>query len=261
VSCSASSAPIPSSFVASRPESIKEMQRNWIGRSVGVSLGFEVADGVNAGQVIDVFTTRVDTLFGVTYLVVAPEHPLALTLATDGRQEAVSAYVESASRKNDLERTELAKEKSGVWTGAFARNPASGELVPVWVADYVLGGYGTGAVMAVPAHDARDYEFATRFALPIRAVVRDMSGSGDVQLPLTEPGIAVNSCNSANGLSLDGACWQICSRLPFSLCTWSSGLTTDAAADAVATWLEARSLGSRRVNYKLRDWLFARQVR
>ena len=185
------------------------MQRNWIGRSVGVSLGFEIADGVNAGQVINVFTTRVDTLFGVTYLVVAPEHPLALSLATAERQGAVAAYVESASRKNDLERTELAKEKSGVWTGASARNPASGELVPVWVADYVLGGYGTGAVMAVPAHDARDHEFATRFALPIKAVLRDTSRPGGVQLPFTEPGEAMNSCNSATGLSLDGACWQL----------------------------------------------------
>ena len=202
---SASAAPHLSHCI-SRPESIKEMQRNWIGRSVGVSLGFEVADGANAGQVIDVFTTRADTLFGVTYLVVAPEHPLALTLATAERQAAVAAYVESASRKNDMERTELAKEKSGVWTGSFARNPASGELVPVWVADYVLGGYGTGAVMAVPAHDARDHEFATRFGLPILSVVRDTSRPEGAQLPFTESGEAVNSSNSANGLTLDGAC-------------------------------------------------------
>lgn len=249
---------------ACRPESIKDMQRNWIGRSVGVSLRFEVADGSVAGKQVEVFTTRPETLFGVSYVVVAPEHPLALDLATAERREAVASYIESASRKNDLERTELAKEKSGVWTGSHVLNPASGKRVPVWVADYVLGGYGSGAVMAVPAHDSRDYDFALRFGLPVLPVVRDASSlEKSDSLPFTGDGEMVNSGNESS-VSLDGeplphapvsdvGCW-----LTHPL---SAGLTTAAAADAVASWLEGCGLGTRKVNYKLRDWLFARQVR
>jgi leucyl-tRNA synthetase len=180
------------------------MQRNWIGRSVGVSLRFEVADGHSAGQHIEVFTTRPETLFGVTYVVVAPEHPLALLLATDEQRELVTTYIDSASRKNDLERTELAKEKSGIWTGSFVRNPASGKLVPVWVADYVLGGYGTGAVMAVPAHDARDFDFAVRFGLPIVPVVRDASNATRSDaLPFTSDGVIVSSSDPSS-IDLNG---------------------------------------------------------
>jgi len=180
------------------------MQRNWIGRSEGVQLGFEVAGGSAAGTAIEVFTTRPDTLFGVTYLVVAPEHPLALSLATEEHRASVAAYLESASKKSDLERTELTKEKSGVFTGSFARNPATGQSVPVWVADYVLGGYGSGAVMAVPAHDSRDFEFATRFTLPVVPVVLAANGESP-KLPFAGAGVIANSSNAAAGLELNGA--------------------------------------------------------
>jgi leucyl-tRNA synthetase len=190
--------------MATRPESIKDMQRNWIGRSIGVELGFEVQGGAAAGQTIQVFTTRPDTLFGVTYVVLAPEHPLVLQLVTDAQRSAVTAYLDNASRKSDLERTELAKEKTGVWTGAYARNPATGEDVAVWVGDYVLGGYGSGAVMAVPAHDARDYEFAQAFKLPVRQVV-SAGGAQPTQLPFTGVGTLVNSDNAPAGLDLNGA--------------------------------------------------------
>jgi leucyl-tRNA synthetase len=189
---------------ATRPESIKDMQRNWIGRSIGVELGFQVQEGAAAGKTIQVFTTRPDTLFGVTYVVMAPEHPLTLTLATGAQREAVAAYLEASSRKSDLERTELSKNKTGVWTGAYARNPATGEDVPVWVSDYVLGGYGCGAVMAVPAHDERDFEFARAFCLPIRQVV-SAGGSHAPELPLTAAGTIVNSANAATGLDINGA--------------------------------------------------------
>ncbi len=200
-----------------RPESIKDMQRNWIGRSVGVQLGFQVHAGGAAGKTIEVFTTRPDTLFGVTYVVVAPEHPLTLELATEGQRAAVAAYLESASRKSDLERTELSKDKTGVWTGAFARNPTTGQDVPVWVADYVLGGYGCGAVMAVPAHDARDFEFATAFSLPMQPVVA-ADGAAPVKLPFTGAGKVVNSCNAAAGLDLNGEAAARPAYLAFAVC-------------------------------------------
>jgi leucyl-tRNA synthetase len=187
-----------------RPESIKDMQRNWIGRSVGVELGFEVQGGAAANKTIQVFTTRADTLFGVTYVVVAPEHPLTLELTTEAQRGAVTAYLETASRKSDLERTELSKEKTGVWTGAYARNPATGQDVPIWVSDYVLGGYGSGAVMAVPAHDERDFEFALAFNLPVRRVVV-ADGGKDTPLPFVAAGTLVNSANVPAGLSIDGA--------------------------------------------------------
>ena len=181
------------------------MQRNWIGRSIGIELGFQVHEGVAAGKTIQVFTTRPDTLFGVTYVVVAPEHPLTLMLATSAQREAVASYLDAASRKSDLERTELSKNKTGVWTGAYARNPATGEDVPVWVSDYVLGGYGCGAVMAVPAHDERDFEFARAFNLPIRQVVTAGGSHAPAELPLTAAGTAVNSANATAGLDINGA--------------------------------------------------------
>ena len=196
--------PHPHLLPSTRPESIKDMQRNWIGRSIGVELGFQVHEGAAAGKTIQVFTTRPDTLFGVTYVVVAPEHPLTLTLATGAQREAVAAYLEAASRKSDLERTELSKNKTGVWTGAYARNPATGEDVPVWVSDYVLGGYGCGAVMAVPAHDERDFEFARAFSLPIQQVV-SAGSHAPAELPLTAAGTVVNSANAAAGLDINGA--------------------------------------------------------
>ncbi|GIL79151.1 hypothetical protein Vretimale_16692 [Volvox reticuliferus] len=223
------------------PDSIKDMQRNWIGKSEGAEVRFQLSAGPGAslpsGSSLTVFTTRPDTLFGATYLVVAPEHPLVAQLATPEQAAAVQAYVEAAARKSDLERTELQKEKTGVSTGSFATNPATGEAVPVWVADYVLGSYGSGAIMAVPGHDIRDHEFAVRFGLPIKQVVAP-AGGVEAQLPFTEPGVSVNS--SSAELSIDG-------------------LTTDAARGSVVAWLEAAGAGSRQVNYKLRDWLFARQ--
>ncbi|EFJ50272.1 hypothetical protein VOLCADRAFT_89222 [Volvox carteri f. nagariensis] len=223
------------------PDSIKDMQRNWIGRSEGAEVRFQLSAGPGASLPADthitVFTTRPDTLFGATYLVVAPEHPLVGQLATSEHAAAVHSYVEAASRKSDLERTELQKEKTGVDTGSFAINPATGEKVPVWVADYVLGSYGSGAIMAVPGHDVRDHEFAVRFGLPIKQVVAPADG-GEVELPYTEPGVAVNSSSSA--LSIDGQ-------------------SSEVARGSVVSWLEGAGAGSRQVNYKLRDWLFARQ--
>lgn len=186
-----------------RPESIKDMQRNWIGRSTGVELAFKVQSGKAANKDIQVFTTRPDTLFGVTYVVVAPEHPLTSELATDAQRAAVDEYLENASRKSDLERTELSKEKTGVWTGSYALNPATGQSVPIWISDYVLGGYGCGAVMAVPAHDERDFEFAQAFNLPIQQVVS--AGGGNTPLPFSGAGTIVNSENASVGLNMDGA--------------------------------------------------------
>ncbi|KAG2500715.1 hypothetical protein HYH03_001480 [Edaphochlamys debaryana] len=223
------------------PDSIKDMQRNWIGKSEGAEVQFALAGGpgahLPADASVSVFTTRPDTLFGATYLVLAPEHPLVAQLATPEQRPAVEAYVDAASRKSDLERTELQKDKTGVATGSFAVNPVTGERVPVWVADYVLGSYGSGAIMAVPGHDSRDHEFAVRFSLPIKQVVKPADGS-EVALPYTEPGVATGSSSSA--LSLDG-------------------LGTEAAKEAVVAWLETSGKGAKQINYKLRDWLFARQ--
>lgn len=207
-----------------RPESIKDMQRNWIGRSVGAQFGFEVAQGPLAGERIEVYTTRPDTLFGATYVVIAPEHPLALRLSSPEQQAAVEAYTAAASRKSDLERTELAKEKTGVWTGASVLNPATGALIPVWVAgmvhiaglpcaaslsttpaDYVLGGYGCGAIMAVPAHDQRDAEFAATFGLKVKAVVIPFDGAAPSLAPFCSDGVLANSSNASVGLDLNGA--------------------------------------------------------
>jgi leucyl-tRNA synthetase len=229
-------------------DSIKEMQRNWIGRSEGAAARFCLEGGagsaLEAGAELEVYTTRPDTLAGATYVVVAPEHPLLAALASDAQRAAVVAYAEAAARKSDLERTELAKDKSGVDTGARAVNPATGEAVPVYVADYVLGSYGTGAIMAVPAHDARDLEFARAHGLPVRRVVApagDAGGAGEEpELPYTEAGFAVGSSVEATGFALDG-------------------LPTADAKTAATAWLEAAGAGGARVNYRLRDWLFARQ--
>lgn len=225
-------------------DSIKEMQRNWIGRSEGADIVFAVRPGegaaAGAGAVLQVYTTRPDTLFGATYMVVAPEHPLLPSLTSGTQQAAVKDYVEKASKKSDMERTELAKEKTGVFTGSYAVNPATGEDIPIWVADYVLGSYGSGAIMAVPGHDARDFEFAKTYDLPVRQVVGPATTGmeTEVKLPFTEPGTAINSSHS--DFSIDG-------------------LTTEAAQKKVIEWLEQHKIGNQRVNYKLRDWLFARQ--
>ena len=212
------------------PESIKEMQRNWIGRSEGAEVDFDSPAGK-----IRVFTTRPDTLFGATYMVLAPEHPLVDKLVTPDQRAAVEAYRAAAARKSDLERTELAKEKTGVFTGATATNPVNGKQIPVWVADYVLWGYGTGAIMAVPAHDTRDWDFAKKYGIPIIEVV---SGGDPQKEAWTGDGPLVNSANDEISLN---------------------GLGVDAAKARITDWLSARGQGTRKVNYKLRDWLFSRQ--
>jgi leucyl-tRNA synthetase len=211
------------------PESIKLHQRNWIGRSEGAEVKFKVAGSEEA---ITVFTTRPDTLFGATYMVLAPEHRLVDVLVTEEQATAVEEYREKAGRKSDMERTELAKDKSGVFTGAYAINPVNNEQIPIWTADYVLMGYGTGAIMAVPAHDERDFEFAQKFELPVKQVVQPPEGK-DWQ-GFTDHGIAVNS-------------------------GFLDGLTTSEAKKKIAAWLEEKGLGKGTINFKLRDWLFSRQ--
>jgi len=213
-------------------DSIKEMQRNWIGRSEGASVKFAVKG--EPGAELEVFTTRPDTLFGATYMVVAPEHPMLGTLTSEGQKAEVEQYITSAANKSDLDRTSLSKEKTGVFTGAFAINPVNGKEIPVWVADYVLGSYGTGCIMAVPGHDTRDFEFAETFGLQITRVV--VGG----ELPYTDSGTAVNSACESTGLDING-------------------MAKEDAVAATVEWLEARGIGAKQVNYKLRDWLFARQ--
>jgi leucyl-tRNA synthetase len=222
------------------PDSIKMHQRNWIGRSEGALVDFRM-DG--SDEKITVFTTRPDTLYGATYMVLAPEHALVDSIATEEQRDAIANYRAAAASKSDLERTELAKEKTGVFIGAFAINPVNGEKIPVWIADYVLTGYGTGAIMAVPAHDERDWEFAKKFALPIREVVAKEAriGFGNKSACDTEPmevfceeGFAVNS-GPLDGLSTADAKKEIISRL------------------------ESQGIGKRRIQFKLRDWLFSRQ--
>jgi len=216
------------------PESIKTMQRNWIGRSEGANVTFPL-EGYD--ESITVFTTRPDTLFGATYMVLSPEHPLVDVITTDGQREQVKRYQEQAKLKSDLERAELSKEKTGVATGAMAVNPVNGETIPVWISDYILMSYGTGAIMAVPAHDERDFAFATQFELPIRRVVAPESDPDAHEPPteaMSEYGIAVNSAQF-------------------------SGTPTAEAKAAIIDWLEEEGIGSRAVNYKLRDWIFSRQ--
>ena len=210
-------------------DSLKEMQRNWIGRSEGAEVLFRVED---SDLEIAVFTTRPDTLFGATYMVVSPESGLLGQIVSVEHKAAVEVYQAEAARKSDLERTDLAKDKSGVFTGAYAINPANGRQVPIWTADYVLAGYGTGAIMAVPAHDRRDLEFAKKFKLPIEVVVQ--APEGEESIGFTGVGTAVNS-----GL-LDG-------------------LPTPEAKRTITAWLEEKALGQGMINYKLRDWLFSRQ--
>ncbi|XP_010272272.1 PREDICTED: leucine--tRNA ligase, chloroplastic/mitochondrial [Nelumbo nucifera] len=225
------------------PESIKEMQRNWIGRSEGAEMEFSVLDqdGHERDIKLTVYTTRPDTIFGATYLVVAPEHHLLSSLVSNAQRECVEEYREIASRKSDLERTELQKEKTGVFSGSYARNPANGEAIPIWVADYVLGSYGTGAIMAVPAHDSRDYEFALKYDIPVSWVVNPEDKCyNDSEGSYSGEGIIINSSNLASGLNING-------------------LRSKEAASKVIDWAESTGHGIRKVNYKLRDWLFARQ--
>ena len=210
------------------PESLKAMQRNWIGKSVGAEIDFKI-EGTD--KAFTVFTTRADTVFGVSYCVLAPEHKLVEEIVTEGRRAAVEEYLDIVKRKSDLERTDLNKDKTGVFTGAYAINPVNGEKVELWIADYVLASYGTGAVMAVPAHDERDYEFATKFNLPIKAVIED---NGEVVVPFYGDGKHINS-------------------------DFINGLNNEEAIAKVIEFLEENKVGRSKVTYKLRDWLFSRQ--
>jgi len=210
------------------PDSIKEMQRNWIGKSEGATVHFKVN---NSSEAIEVFTTRPDTLFGATYMVISPEHPLVAKLTSAENKSAVEIYQKTCLAKNDLERTELNKDKSGVFTGSYAINPANNKEIPIWIADYVLMSYGTGAIMSVPAHDERDYEFAKKFNLPIVAVLE----GGDIEnAPHTGDGLHINS-------------------------DFLNGLNKAQAVSKMISWLEEKKLGTKKINYKLRDWIFSRQ--
>ncbi len=235
------------------PESIKAMQRNWIGRSEGANVAFPVASDSPDDADIEIFTTRPDTLFGATYMVLAPEHPLVERITTPEYSAAVDAYIEQTRLKSDLERTDLAKDKTGVFTGGYATNPVTGTRIPVWISDYILISYGTGAIMAVPAHDERDWEFAVKFDLPIIPVVttkenfaalkavgaensieRQKTAIPPLQAAFTEEGIAINSGEF-------------------------TGMPTTEFKQSILAWIEERKMGSRAVNYKLRDWIFSRQ--
>ncbi|KRM02628.1 leucine--tRNA ligase [Limosilactobacillus gastricus] len=213
------------------PESVKEMQRNWIGRSVGASIKFQVVD--HADQEIEVFTTRPDTLFGLSYVVLAPELDLVNELVTPEQAAAVKEYQEQTSRRSDLERTDLNKDKTGVFTGAYAINPVNGQEVPIWISDYVLASYGTGAVMAVPAGDQRDWDFATKFDLPIPSIFEGHDTSEESEA-FTGDAPHINS-------------------------DFLNGLNNQAALDAMINWLEDHDCGGKKVNYRLRDWIFSRQ--
>lgn len=210
------------------PESIKDMQRNWIGKSTGANVTFKVKD---TDEEFTVFTTRPDTLFGATYAVLAPEHDLVDIITTAGQAQAVADYKHQASLKSDLARTDLAKEKTGIWTGAYAINPVNGKEIPIWIADYVLASYGTGAIMAVPAHDERDWEFAKQFNLDIIPV---LEGGNVAEAAYTDDGLHINS-------------------------GFLNGLDKAAAIDKMVTWLETEGVGNKKVTYRLRDWLFSRQ--
>ncbi|TLG79506.1 leucine--tRNA ligase [Vagococcus zengguangii] len=210
------------------PESIKEMQRNWIGRSEGAHITFEI-DGTD--KTFTAFTTRPDTLFGATYAVMAPELPLVKEIMTAEQADAVEAYIKEAEKKSDLDRTELAKEKTGVFTGAYAINPANGEKMPIWIADYVLATYGTGAIMAVPAHDERDYEFAKTFGLSI--------------IPVIEGGNIEEAAHTGEGVHINS--------------DFLNGLDNETAIANMIDWLTEKGIGKKEVNYRLRDWLFSRQ--
>ena len=210
------------------PESTKEIQRNWIGKSVGAEVKFKVS---GTDKTFTVFTTRADTLFGATYCVLSPEHELVDEITTPEQKDAITNYKALAASKSDLERTELNKEKTGCFTGAYAINPVNGKEIPIWISDYVLSTYGTGAIMAVPAHDERDYEFAKKFGIEIIPVLE----GGDVSKEaFTEDGIHINS-------------------------DFLNGLGKQEAIDKMISWLEEKGIGTKKVNYKLREWIFARQ--
>lgn len=216
------------------PESVKLMQHNWIGKSTGAEVTFTVADkdGKPTDQNLTVYTTRCDTLFGATYMVVSPEHKIVPSITTEEQKTAVQKYIEDAAKKSDLERTDLNKDKTGVFSGSYAINPVNGKLIPIWIADYVLISYGTGAIMAVPAHDTRDWDFAKKFNLPIIEVLKS---EVDVQKQAwTEDGVHVNS-------------------------EFLNGLNKKDAIEKMLSFLEEKKIGKKAINYKLRDWVFSRQ--
>lgn len=226
------------------PEGVKDMQRNWIGRSTGAEVSFRVE---GSDESLTVFTTRPDTLFGATYMVIAPEHPIADLLTTEEQRQKVTAYVGQAGLKSELDRSDLSREKTGVFTGSYAINPVNNQRIPVWVADYVLMGYGTGAIMAVPGHDTRDFEFAKTFSLPVVCIMdpalEDKALRASVlagEACWTEDGSYIHSSDTDTGLDING-------------------LSKKAGIERTIQWLESRSLGTSAVNYKIRDWLFSRQ--
>ena len=226
------------------PEGIKDMQRNWIGRSTGAEVDFKI-EGLNVN--LRVFTTRPDTLFGATYMVIAPEHPLTDSITTEEYKKSVDSYIKTTSLKSDLDRTDLSKEKTGVFTGRYAINPVNKKKIPIWVADYVLTGYGTGAIMAVPAHDTRDFEFAQRFNLPIVCIQDPDVADPELKNRIlsgnecwTEDGKYINSSDKVTNLDING-------------------LNKEAGITQITKWLESEKLGTSKVNYKIRDWLFSRQ--
>ncbi|WP_186646568.1 leucine--tRNA ligase [Fluviispira vulneris] len=215
------------------PESTKEIQRNWIGKSIGAKVKFAIENFES--EKIEIFTTRPDTLFGATYMVLAPEHPLVNTITLEENKAHVAEYREFASRKSDLDRTELNKEKTGVFTGSYAINPVNNEKIPIWISDYVMMGYGTGAIMAVPAHDTRDHEFALKFNLKIIQVVAAQNNSFDIQKEAyTDDGEIINS-------------------------QFLNGLNIEAAKEKIIQYLSEKNLGEKSITYKLRDWVFSRQ--
>ena len=225
------------------PQSVKTMQQNWIGKSTGAEIDFELA-APHTGEKITVYTTRPDTIFGATYLVLAPEHPLVMRIVSGEQKEAVQQYIAETAKKTDLERTELTKTKSGVFTGAYAVNPLTKENIPVWISDYILVSYGTGAIMAVPAHDERDWEFAKLFSLPIIQTVASEAewntkgAAGDYRATPQE-------CTSADGYAVNSGSF--------------TGLPTRDAIEKVTEYAAAHGFGKKAVNYKLRDWVFSRQ--
>ena len=254
------------------PESVKLMQKNWIGKSTGGEVKFKVAkaDGTPSEDSITVYTTRADTLFGATYMVLAPEHKMVPSLTTAEQKEAVEKYIEEAAKKSDLERTDLAKNKTGVFTGSYGIDPVNGRLIPIWISDYVLTTYGTGAIMAVPAHDERDWDFAKKFNLPIIKVVASNEeiaklGGGDeakgveilkaaaknpesyAKLVNENPDIfnVADHCTHADGYTINSEQF--------------TGMETRKTIQCMIDWLEEKSIGKKAINYKLRDWVFSHQ--
>lgn len=226
------------------PEGVKDMQRNWIGRSTGAEVDFEL---VGLKEKLRVFTTRPDTLFGATYMVISPEHQLIDVITTSECDANMKSYIKASSMKSEIDRTDLTKEKTGVFTGRYAINPVNGKKIPVWAADYVLTGYGTGAIMAVPAHDTRDFEFAKKFNIPITCILDPVYAESSIRNEVlagnacwTEDGAYINSSDSTTGLNING-------------------MNKEKGIQTVVDWLVKTNRGEGKINYKMRDWLFSRQ--